>query len=280
MERNLRIATRGSRLALAQFEIISKILRKVGINAEPVILKSHGEVDTVTPLYMIGERGIFVRKLNDAVLEGKADAAVHSAKDIPAELQEELRIVFFSDRGDPRDYFVGNGDFLSFKGSVGSGSIRRRMFLSLVNRNMKFIDIRGNIDTRIEKWKNGEVDSLIVAKVALDRLNIFPPGEIIPEEICPPDPNQGFIAVVAPKEGFASRIFSKIQKESSLWEAGREREIMNELNLGCDKAISIRADYPSRKVKFSYANEERRVDLVFSGDVSSGDIKKMRDAIE
>jgi len=62
VERNLRIATRGSRLALAQFEIISKILRKVGINAEPVILKSHGEVDTVTPLYMIGERGIFVRK--------------------------------------------------------------------------------------------------------------------------------------------------------------------------------------------------------------------------
>ncbi|MGC8645133.1 MAG: hydroxymethylbilane synthase [Thermoplasmata archaeon] len=280
MERIIRIATRGSRLALAQFDIISKGLSDKGFRAEPVIVKSHGEIDTATPLYKMGERGIFVKRLNELVLEGGADAAVHSAKDIPTQLQEGLRIVFFSQRGDVRDYFIGDPDFLSFRGKVGSGSIRRRMFLLLANRNLQFVDIRGNVDTRIGKWKRGEVDSLVVAKVALDRLGLSVPGAVIPEEICPPDPNQGFVAVVSRDGSPTSRIFSHLQTEPPLWEASVEREIMRELDTGCDVAISIRADYSSKRIKFSYANEDHRVDMSFRNDVSRADIEKMRDAID
>ena len=279
MEGNLRIATRGSRLALVQYEIISNLLAAHGIICSPVEIRSHGESDTHTPLYKMDEQGVFVKRLNEKIVEGEVDAAVHSAKDIPNEIGPELEISYYSKRADPRDYFVSNTQISTFSGTVGSSSIRRRMFLRLFNSDLKFIDIRGNIDTRIRKWGGGEVGSLVVAKAALDRLKITPPGETISEDVCPPDPNQGFIAVVTKRGTDLGRILKNIQDKDAMWEASMERNIMVRLELGCNLAASIRAISSQHLVKFAYANEERRYDLTFRERVEESDIRKMRDIL-
>ncbi|MEM0136656.1 MAG: hypothetical protein QXU18_15755, partial [Thermoplasmatales archaeon] len=161
MEGTLKIATRGSRLAIAQYEIIAKVLISHGVECVPVRIKSQGEHDSKTPLYKIDEQGIFVKNLNDKILEGEVDAAVHSAKDIPSEIDSELEISYYSVRADPRDYFISNRPIGNFEGTVGSSSIRRMKFLGLFNKDLKFVDMRGNIDTRIRKWTIGEVDSIV-----------------------------------------------------------------------------------------------------------------------
>ncbi|MGC8562560.1 MAG: hydroxymethylbilane synthase [Thermoplasmata archaeon] len=279
MESSLRIATRGSKLALIQYDILSNILQSHGIVCRAVEIKSHGENDTHTPLYKMNEQGVFVKRLNEAILEGKVDAAVHSAKDIPNDIGPELEISYYSQRADPRDYFVSNVTISNFFGTVGSSSIRRRMFLALHNKGLKFIDMRGNIDSRIRKWANGEVGSIVVAKAALDRMGITPPGEVISEEICPPDPNQGFIAVVTKRGSEIGQVLKGIQDKNALWEASRERDLMVRLELGCNLATSIRAIRSQGIVKFAYANEDRRFDLSFKDTIEESDIKKMRDIL-
>lgn len=280
MEEKIRIATRGSSLALKQFEIVSGVLRGAGIGSEAVIVKSHGEIDASTPLYRMKEQGIFVRKLNESILNGNADAAVHSAKDIPNEIDPSLNISYYSMRGDPRDYFVSRGDIRNFAGTVGSSSVRRRTFLGLYNKKLQFIDVRGNIETRIRKWESGQTDSIVIAKTALDRLGLNPKGEILSEEVCPPDPNQGFIAVVSPKNSHFDNVLKKLQGEHTLWEASTERGLMTKLLLGCNVAVSIRAVYSERLIRFSYANEERRYDFSFLGEIPTEQLPKLRDLIE
>ncbi|MEM0130306.1 MAG: hydroxymethylbilane synthase [Thermoplasmatales archaeon] len=279
MERTMKLATRGSELAIAQFNIISDSLMAKSVKGEPVIVRSHGEIDLSTPLYRMEERGIFVKRLNELVLEGAVDGAVHSAKDIPTEIDDSLEISYYSKRGDPRDFFVSKYDLTQFEGTVGSSSMRRRTFLRLFNKKLQFRDIRGNINTRIEKWRGGEVDSLVVAKVALDRLGLSIPGNPIPTDICPPDPNQGFVAVVSRKGSATSKILSSMQDPLARWEAETEREIMKKLGLGCDVAVSVFANYDLKKIYFSYANEDARFDLTFNETIETKDILKMRDII-
>lgn len=280
METILKVATRGSELALRQYDIISGILGSFEIECSPVVTQSHGEQDQGTPLYDMKEQGIFVKRLNSRILDGEADIAVHSAKDIPNEIDEHLNISYFSRRADPRDYFISRSPFLLFSGTVGSSSIRRRRFLSLVNRSLKFENLRGNINTRISRWEKGEFDSIVVADAAISRLGLSPPGEVLSEEICPPDPNQGFIAIVAEKGSEIDRKLRKIQDSESLWEAFRERDLMNRLNLGCSIAVSVRAVYANKVLKFSYAGEEKRFDFTFRGEIETPDVVKMRDVIE
>lgn len=280
MEGILKIATRGSRLALKQYEIISKELEMHGVKSEPVVVKPYGERDTKSPLYEMKEQGVFVRALNDQVLEGRVEAAVHSAKDLPTEIDPGLNISYFSRRADPRDYFVSRASIDDFKGTVGSSSMRRKVFLGLYSKGMRFENIRGNVDTRVMKWEKGDFDSIVVAKAALDRLELSPPGQAISETICPPDPNQGFIAVVTKRGSKIENTFRKIQDQESLWEASRERNLMVRLQLGCNTAASIRAVYSYKVVKFAYANEEGRFDYSFNGEIEESSIRKLRDIVD
>lgn len=279
MEGVMKIATRGSKLALVQYDLISNFLEGKGIRCEPVVVESHGEHDTTTPLFGMKEQGVFVKKLNDKILDGSVEAAVHSAKDIPNEIDSDLKISFYSKRGDPRDFFVSKRTIDDYSGTVGSSSIRRRTFLRLHNKNLKFENLRGNIETRIKKWELGEVGSIVIAKTAIDRLKLNPPGHVMDENICPPDPNQAFIAVITIKGSTAERKLAGLQETEPLWEATRERELMEQLNLGCNVAVSIRADFPTRKIKFSYANDERRYDFVFDRNVTDADVSTMRDIL-
>jgi hydroxymethylbilane synthase len=279
MEETLKIATRGSRLALKQFELVARQLEAGGLKVQPVIIKPLGERDTETPLYDMKEQGVFVRNLNDQILEGNVAAAVHSAKDIPNEIDQKLEISYFSRRADPRDFFISASPLEKFSGSVGSSSMRRKNFIHIFNSNTRFESIRGNIETRIGKWERGMVDSIVVAKAALDRLDLHPKGEVISESICPPDPNQGFIAVVTEKGSRLGDTMRRIQESEPLWEASKERNLMVRLRLGCNLAVSIRAEHPKKTIRFSYANEAERYDFTFKEKVDEPDIRKLEDII-
>lgn len=279
MEKGLKIATRGSRLALVQAYIIGELISLGGYKYRIVTVKSEGDKDLYTPLYEYGDRGLFVKAVNEEVLNGNADLAVHSAKDLPYDIGEELEISYYSERGDTRDFFVSHKSMEGFMGTVGGSSIRRISFLKVKYNNMEFKNLRGNIDTRITKWKNGDVDAMVLAKVALDRLGIDLPGEVIPEEILPPAPNQGIIAVVTRKGSPESNFFQHLQNEQSLWEGENERRLMGALSLGCNTAVSIRAYFDSRLIKFSYVNGNRRYDMTFNGYPDTSQIRKLSEII-
>ncbi len=279
MERVLRIATRGSRLALVQSYIIGELISQKGIKYKMIPVKSEGDRDLSKPLYEYSERGVFVKAINEEILNGNADIAVHSAKDLPFDLGDELEISYYSERGDTRDYFVSNNSIIEFQGTVGGSSIRRKNFLSIEYKSMNFKNLRGNIDTRIAKWKNREVDGLVLAKVAIDRLGLRLPGEIVSESILPPAPNQGLIAVVTRKNSDESRFLENIRNRESFWEGDTERKLMGALSIGCDMAVSIRAYYENRMIKFSFVRENKRFDLSFKNFPESKEVKQMRDII-
>jgi len=277
----VRIATRGSDLAILQARAISRLFTESSIESEIITTKTLGDIDHTTPIYSMNGNGVFVSSLNMAILDGEADLAVHSAKDMPSSTDSGLEIAYYSERGDPRDYFVSNVPIHDFRGTIGTSSVRRKAFISLLNTNINFTSIRGNIQTRIDKFNSGVVDATVVAKVALDRLHIEPRGYVFSEEEVPPDPNQGFIAVVSRKESPFARFLRKFQSEVSLWEASSERLIMSALGLGCDSPISIRAKFETKTVNFSTVIDKLRVDrcLKFSDSeaikeavVSIGDI--------
>jgi len=279
MEGEFRIATRESRLALIQSYIIGEILNSRGKRYKLVPAKSSGDRDLETPLYKYDDRGIFVKTINQKVLNGEADIAVHSAKDLPYELDSELEISYYSQRGDTRDFFVSNVNIEQFSGTVGGSSIRRKEFLGLKYNNMNFVNLRGNIDTRVSKWKSNTVDALVIAKTAIDRLGFNLPGYVIDEDVLPPAPNQGLIAVVTKKGSLESQFFNKLTDERSLWEGETERKLMGELSLGCNMAISIRAYYDSRTLKFAFVKDGKRYDMLFKDYPDKKKIKEMSDLL-
>src|SRR5688572_1479363 len=165
----LRAATRGSALARWQTDHVIALL---GVEVEVVVISTEGDRRTDVPIEAIGGRGVFVKEVQAAVLDGRADFAVHSAKDLPssAELQPDgLTIGCVPERGDPRDSLVGSTlDGLPTGGLVATGSVRRRAQLANLRPDLSFAGLRGNIDTRLAKGK--DFDAIVMAAAALQRL--------------------------------------------------------------------------------------------------------------
>lgn len=174
----IRAATRGSALALWQTNHISELLSAaIGVEVEPVVVSTAGDRDKTTPLHEIGGKGVFVKEVQAAVLDGRADIAVHSAKDLPALTPDELFIGAVPKRADPRDALVGCTLLdLPQGGTVGTGSIRRQVQIAQVRPDAELVEIRGNIDTRLGlvKAAGGELDAIVMASAALDRLERTP----------------------------------------------------------------------------------------------------------
>lgn len=170
-------ATRGSALALWQAKYISELLAVTGVEVEPVIVSTAGDRDKITPLHEIGGKGVFVKEVQAALLDGRADIAVHSAKDLPALTPDSLTIAAVPPRADARDALVGCvlAD-LPDGAQVGTGSIRRQVQLARVRPDIELVEIRGNIDTRLALVKSagGELDAIVMAAAALDRLGRTP----------------------------------------------------------------------------------------------------------
>src|SRR5918911_28605 len=161
----LRIATRGSRLALWQAERVGALL---GGDAEFVIVSTTGDQRTDVPIWTFGGTGVFVKEVQQAVLEGRADLAVHSAKDLPSETAAGLVLAAVPERADPRDALVGQRlDAIPVGGRIGTGSVRRQAQLAAARPDLQFESLRGNIETRIAKA--AEVDAVGGAQAAPHR---------------------------------------------------------------------------------------------------------------
>ncbi len=175
---DIRIGTRGSKLALRQSEWIKKQLemRHSGIRVDLVKIKTTGDKILDTPLSKIGGKGLFVKEIEEALLESRVDVAVHSMKDVPAQLPKDLMLSTFPPREDPSDALIAEGecrlDQLPKGAKVGTSSLRRGAQLLHFRPDLKLVPLRGNVDTRLNKLKSGDLQAIILATAGLNRLGL------------------------------------------------------------------------------------------------------------
>ncbi|HEV7536790.1 MAG TPA: hydroxymethylbilane synthase [Acidimicrobiia bacterium] len=188
----LRIATRGSRLARWQAERVAGLL---GGDTELVIVSTTGDQRADVPIWTIGGTGVFVKEVQQAVLEGRADLAVHSAKDLPSETAAGLVLAAIPERADPRDALVGARlDDIPAGGRIGTGSVRRQAQLAALRPDLRFESLRGNIETRVAK--SADLDAVVVALAALERLGLADRAtEVLEPATMLPQVAQGALAV-------------------------------------------------------------------------------------
>jgi len=249
------IGTRGSKLAILQTEKVCERLKEAGLEHELTIrtVRSLGDAITDRGLYEMPEKGVFVKKLDMLLLAGKIDLAVHSMKDIPLERDERLETSAVLPRDSPYDALVSKYrlEQMPENAVIGTSSVRRKFqFLNYMDArqtNVRIKDIRGNVDTRIEKFRRGEYDGVILAEAGFERLRLDIDYERLDCDPFVPSPNQGIIAVVTRKESKESEILSKIDDESTRIEAEVENEVLKVIGGGCSLPVGVHAHTRSNK---------------------------------
>ena len=246
----IHIATRESRLALRQANHVKALLETNHdrLQCEIVGLTTQGDRDKSSPLSQMGGKGVFVKELEIALLEGRADIAVHSMKDVPTEMPDGLAIVGICERANPRDAFVANHyhslDDLPDGAVVGSSSLRRILQIRAVYPHLIFRELRGNVETRLRKLDEGHYDAIILAVAGLTRLGFTDRivAEIKPE-VCLPAAGQGAIGIEARiGDNEIRSIVSAINHEPSWIQVCAERRVTACLGASCDLPIAVFAE--------------------------------------
>ncbi|MRI58517.1 MAG: hydroxymethylbilane synthase [Epsilonproteobacteria bacterium] len=240
------IATRGSKLALWQSNHIKEELEKLGHEVELKIFKTKGDKILDTPLALIGGKGLFTKELEDAMLRGEAHLAVHSLKDVPTELPEGLLLGAVTKREVVNDAFLSQNypsiEDLPPNAVVGTTSLRRRMQLLHYRPDLSIKDLRGNVDTRIRKLKEGEFDAIILAYAGLKRLGFLDAVEHIEpidESLMIPAMGQAALGIECVPD--VLDIVKELDDEKSHIETHIEREFVDRLQGGCQVPIGVRA---------------------------------------
>ena len=243
----LRLATRGSPLALRQTEVVAGLLRRAhpDLEVEPVVVRTQGDRDASTPLDQIGGQGVFVTEVEAAVTDGRADAAVHSAKDMPSTMAEHLALAAVPPRGDARDGLVGcTLAALPAGGLVATGSARRRAQLAYLRPDLVFTDLRGNMARRVAVGEDGGASAVVVAVAAMERLgwegrlsDVLSPMDVLPQA------GQGAIAVQcrAADDG-TRRLLTAIDHEASHRAVRAERAVLAALGGSCTVPVGAYAE--------------------------------------
>jgi hydroxymethylbilane synthase len=234
----VRIGTRGSKLALVQTAIVQKKLESLGIEVEQKIISTAGDEVTGVPLHEIGKQGVFVRALDDAILNNEIDCAVHSMKDIPAIRPSGLVISAILPRDSPADYLAYSGPVSAVK-IVGTSSTRRKAQLLRHDPDLVINDLRGNVDTRIRKLHENQYHAIVLAEAGLQRLDIRIPGERLPPEKFVPTPNQGTIAVVSRADPSLMEVLSSLDHPETRKDVAIERAVMEQVGAGCFTPMGI-----------------------------------------
>jgi len=237
----IRLGTRGSALALAQAGIVKDRLRAVepSLEIDIVPIRTAGDRWTGTSFPESGVKGLFVKEIQESLRAGRVDAAVHSLKDLPVLAAEGLRLVAVLEREDPRDCVVsrqgGPLSGLPAGSVVGTASPRRQAQLRAAYPTLRFENIRGNLDTRIQKTREGGYDAVVVARAGLRRLNRDSEiSEILPLDVVLPAPGQGCLAVeVRAGDGRMERWAAALNHDASFWTASAERSFLAGLGGGC-----------------------------------------------
>jgi len=240
----LRIGTRGSPLALWQSRSMARaLLEATGIEPEIVIIKTFGDKFQQTIFSEMGTKGVFIMELEDALLDERVDLAVHSMKDVPTELPEGLTIAAIGKREDVRDALLSTSgatlESLPQGARIGTSSLRRQSQLLHVRRDLRMLELRGNVDTRIEKLRRGDYDAIVLAKAGLDRLGLS--GNItqaLPLDVSLPAAGQGAIGIEArAADAGTMRILSALNDEATRCAVVAERAALAGLGGGCQVPI-------------------------------------------
>lgn len=236
-----RIGTRASRLALNQTRIFIDSVDWNDMGKEIVEVKSHGDIDLTSSLSEIGGTGVFTEKLNNMILDGEIDLAVHSAKDIPSSLNEEIEICMAIEGHNYRDFLVGTYNIKNIKasGRIGTSSPRRMAEIKYIRPDIEVVNLRGNVETRLRKKTESNLDGIILAKAGLDRLQLNPEGFELPEDIFVPAPGQGIIAVTALKDSEISKYLKRYSETWSMERLNAERRCMKIMGASCTVPFGI-----------------------------------------
>jgi len=250
MMKEIKIATRKSILALWQSEHIKARIEAQHKGVKVVLegMKTKGDVILDTPLAKIGGKGLFTKELEDSMLKGETDIAVHSLKDVPVVFPEGLRLAAICSREDTRDAMISE-KFAKFSdlphgAKVGTTSLRRKMQLLIMRPDLEIISLRGNVQTRLRKLKEGEFDAIILAMAGINRLNLkaevahiytFGFDEMIPAM------GQGALGIEARDEKQILDETSFLNDENAVIETTIERDFVSVLEGGCQVPIGISA---------------------------------------
>ena len=242
----LRIGTRGSALALWQARTVAGLLEARGARVELVIIKTAGDRLQERPLTETGTKRLFVKEIEDALLRGDVDLAVHSAKDMPATLPDGLAVAAVLPREDPRDALVLPGGLqhedlataLAHLGEapvIGTSSVRRIAQLASAVPRASFAPIRGNVDTRLRKLDAGEFHALVLAAAGMRRLGFGSRiSTAIPMDVCVPAPGQGIVALeIRGDDGTTREILEGVNDREAGLSLEAERTVVAALGGGC-----------------------------------------------
>lgn len=264
---NIKIGTRKSKLALAQTNMVVNEIKKYfpSINIEVVHFTTKGDKVLNKPLINIGGKGVFVTEIEDALLNKEIDLAVHSAKDLPLKLQDNLTISAVLKRGNYRDALVtvkGNVIDFSKETVIGTGSNRRKLAFKNLYPNATFKDIRGNVDTRLNKLYNGEYDGIILAMAGLERLDLLSDSRFtftpFDYNSFVPAPCQGIIAIES-RNNDLTEILSKINHQDTFYSFQTERHILNILNADCGMPLGAYSFVENNKINVVYTSDSKEI---------------------
>lgn len=247
----LRIATRKSPLALWQAHYVSKMLQyhHPELKVELVTMVTQGDKILDTPLAKVGGKGLFVKELEVGILEGRADIAVHSMKDVPVEFPTGLHLAVICEREDPRDAFVSN-NFKSLEelpqgARLGTSSLRRQSQIAALRPDLKIIDLRGNVNTRLKKLDDGEYDAIILAAAGLKRLEFDDRiTQYIGTDVCLPAIGQGAVGIECRSDdAHVHNLIAPLNDYKTQIRVTAERAMNERLQGGCQVPIAGYAEF-------------------------------------
>ena len=250
--RKVRLGTRGSALALAQTEMVMKALSEKGIETEAVIITTEGDRNKEKPLWSFGGKSVFVSEFEEAILKGRIDVAIHSAKDMPAALPEGLAILACLKREDPADVLVSlAGRRPEDIRLVGTGSRRRQALIEALSDRYETRPLRGNVPSRINKLRRGEYDAVILAAAGLKRLELDKEPDLRYERLDParftPAAGQGVIAVEGLVTSDTAALIREIDHPETRLALTAERRFMQAIRADCHDAVAAWAFFSDNK---------------------------------
>lgn len=266
----LRLATRGSRQALAQSNAVARRLEAgSGRIVELVLIETSGDLRQDVPLHSIGGQGVFVKEVQRAVLDGRADIAVHSAKDLPSDVAPGLTIAAFTERRSANDVLIGcTLHQLAHGATVASGSVRRRAQLAAVRPDLTFVELRGNIDTRLSKIPPG--GAIVMALAALEILGLTDQiDQVLDAERFIPAVGQGCVAVECRVDDVDTQAaLGSVDHEPTRIAVEAERAFLAELGSGC--SLPVAGHVTDARLHVFLADPERGTHVTGVHELGSG----------
>jgi hydroxymethylbilane synthase len=272
MKKTWTVGTRGSKLALTQTNLVIALLKGIypSFDFAIEIIKTTGDSVWDTPLYLIGEKGLFIKEIEEALARGTIDLAVHSMKDLPTDLHEGLVLSAVLPREDPRDTFVSlKHECLTDtpKGArIGTSSMRRKAQLLAFRSDLEIVPLRGNVDTRLRKLAEENLDGVVLAYAGLKRMGFADRvKEMLPFEVMVPPSGQGAIGIETRSSDEAVQLVAPLDHPATRFEVTLERLFQVGVGGGCSVPLGINASLSEERVTLRavFGTEEGRI--IFKG---------------